>query len=320
MSALNKKIRKKLNSLITPSVEQIYIIPTRMGGYFITVTLIILLIGSGYSNNLVNILAFFMFSLVFVGMVLTHLQLKDVKVAELEVNPSFAGEEVWSQAVLNNPNATERFGLRAHLPELETVKGASFTERFVHQLAARQNTRVSWVQRSGVRGLHTIQKIEVSSVFPLGLFYSWKLIPIQKNYWVYPELKGDLQLPEALQAGESDALSRASQNSGDDFRGHRQFIQGDSSRHIDWKAHARGRPLLIKEINEGDPPDWLFDFHVLEDSGLDLEAKLSQLAMWVQEAYHRDLNFALRLPKREEISGRGDAHARKCFEWLAGYS
>ena len=309
----------RIGRWITPNRDKTYIIPTRMGGYFIGVTLIILLVGSGYSNNLVNMLAFFMLALVFVGMVMTHLQLKDITVEEVELNPAFADGEIWSQALVKNPNAIERYGMRLYLPELSFQKGISFSERFAHLLHARQNSRVSWVQRAGKRGRHSVSKIEVSSVFPLGFFYAWKVNPIQSYYWVYPELRGEIPMPDALKAGEADVASRSSQESGDDFRGHRKYASGDSSRHIDWKAHARGRPLMVKEINEGDPPDWLFDFRALDDTTLDLEGKLSQLAVWVNVAYQRDLNFALKLPGQDEIAGRGDAHARKCFEALAAF-
>jgi uncharacterized protein (DUF58 family) len=317
MSASTRIGPRKFGQWITPNRDKIYIIPTRMGGYFITVTLIILLVGSGYSNNLVNMLAFFMLALVFVGMVMTNLQLKDVTVVELEMSPAFADGEVWSQALVHNANAIERYGLRVYLPELLYQGGVSFSERFAHQVRARQNARVSWVQRAATRGLHSVRKIELSSVFPLGFFYSWKVIPIQASYWVYPALVGEIPLPEALKAGDADAASRSSLGAGDDFRGHRKYATGDSSRHIDWKAHARGRPLMVKEINEGDPPDWLFDFRMLDETNLDLEAKLSQLAVWVNVAFQHDLNFALQLPGTELISGRGDVHARKCFEALA---
>ncbi|MES2965054.1 MAG: hypothetical protein V4760_14305, partial [Bdellovibrionota bacterium] len=62
-----------------PRKNRVYILPTGFGLVFIAGALVMILVGATYQNNLVNLLAFFMLSLVFIGMIQTHNNLKDVK-------------------------------------------------------------------------------------------------------------------------------------------------------------------------------------------------------------------------------------------------
>lgn len=311
---------RSIKKRIKPNREKIYIVPTRVGAFFIFSTLVMLLVGSGYSNNLVNVLAFFMFALVFVAMVLTNLQLKDVDLEDFEIYPAFAGTSGEVAAALRNSSSTERWGIEAALPQ---ASGREYRPKPAH-IPARQSARLRWSKPPESRGRYRLQRLELYSIYPLGLFHAWKVVPVNASYFVYPKRAGTLPLPFQLEGGEAEALQQATVTLGDDFRGHRKYLAGDSPRQIDWKAFARGRPLLIKEINEGEPPDQVLDWHSLDGMivggvEIDDEARLSQLASWVQECYARGGNFRLRLPGQAELSGRGLEHVNRCFEQLALY-
>jgi uncharacterized protein (DUF58 family) len=292
------------------NTDRIYIIPTRVGALFIGATLIILLIGSAYSNNLINLLAFFMLSLVFVSMVLTNVQLKGIELDSLEIERSFADGEMRARAMLQNQNSDARYGIDLQISTLDSSRSELIGVKPLAKTALR------FFHHAPARGRHEIAKVVMSSIYPLGFFYAWKLISTPQSFVIYPAPFGTPVFPpleNALpDARKEEVQTHALEKTlGDDFRGHRLYGLGDSARHIDWRAQARGRPLLVKELNEGGSPDLIFNWDSLTE--LSSEARLSQLTLWIEEAQRQQLSFRLRLPDFESTD------AEKCLTALAVY-
>lgn len=290
---------------------RIYIIPTRFGLAFILGACVMLLVGATYQNNLVNLLAFFMLSLIFVAMVQTHNNLKDITVEALDADSSFSGSEFVITAVLHNNSKTPRFNLgtdlRKRVPEVVYEN--------VLPLLPHGSIKLRSAYKAKKRGHYRIDEIKVSTVYPLGLFYAWIWLNSKGDYFVYPEPKGHRSFPLIGVGQEATHAQRSLE--GEDFHGHRKFDSGDSPRHIDWKAHARGRPLMIKQFTEGTASAVWFEWNALE--GLETEEKLSQLAAWIEEARKRRLPFGLKTPAGLFEPGHGLQHATRCLEHLAVY-
>lgn len=103
----------------------------------------------------------------------------------------------------------------------------------------------------------------------------------------------------------------------DDFVGHRGYHPGDQPRHIDWKAYAKDKGLLIKQFG-GDRVDLLWlDFSQLEQQ--DTEMRLSILCGTILSLSEQALQYGLRLPTREIAPGSGPTHAAECLGALALY-
>jgi len=102
---------------------------------------------------------------------------------------------------------------------------------------------------------------------------------------------------------------------GDDFIGVREYQAGDSPRHVDWKAAARGQGMQTKRFG-GDARSiiWL-DWDALE--GIDTEMRLSQLCRWVIDAEDDGMIYGLRLPGQEIKPASGEIHRHLCLEALA---
>src|SRR5207247_8792 len=131
------------------------------------------------------------------------------------------------------------------------------------------------------------------SVYPFGFLKSDKQIRGSQTYIVYPKPAGDPVLPRDPSSSAKSA-NRAEFGEGDDFAGVRAYVPGESQRHIDWKAVARGQALMTKQFTiEADTPFYL-DFAAVRFSNL--EDRLSQLALWVIEAERTRRPYGLRLP------------------------
>jgi uncharacterized protein (DUF58 family) len=312
-------VKRQFWDRIPIHAKRIYIVPTSVGIYFGVVTFSMLLIGAGYNNNLVNMLAFFMFALIFVSMVVTQAQLQGLELIEAESIDAFEGQPLEVSIRVSNSTVTDKFGMewkwstsRAEVQDrgsgLQTVR-------------ARPGGRVSWTLQTRRRGCYTLKQVVMSSVFPLGLFYAWKKLELPLTIWVYPRPEGPLPLEGEL-LGESEGQNKETENlsktGGDDFRGHRKYQPGDSSRRVDWKAYARSSDLLVKEMSEPDHPELDLAWARLPEQW-EVEAKLSQLAKWIQLAIAQDRHFVLTLPHGLRVRSSSTDGVRRCLRALAEF-
>jgi uncharacterized protein (DUF58 family) len=102
---------------------------------------------------------------------------------------------------------------------------------------------------------------------------------------------------------------------GDDFAGVRAYVRGESQRHIDWKAVARGQPLMTKQFAAETKGAVYLDFFELHFANL--EEKLSQLTLWVIEAERARQPYGLRLPSIEISPAVGQMHFHYCLRALS---
>ena len=291
--------------------NRIYILPTGFGAVFVSGALIMILVGASYQNNLVNMLAFFMMSLIFIGMVQTHNNLKDVSLEQTVADGGFANQEFLVTTVLTNNSNETRFNLETKLNK----KKPKVAYENVQPLLSKSFIKLRTSYLAPKRGRYEYADVEVSTVFPLGLFRAWIRLEAKTTVWIYPEPKGHAHLPAGQAAEEAQGVNVV--KGGEDFHGHRRYQDGDAFTHIDWKARAKGRPLLVKEFNDGAPTPTLLDWYALDS--LTPEDRLSQLCKWVNEALLKRDPFALRLPGLTIPPGLGPAHGQRCLEALAEF-
>src|SRR5438094_10407071 len=154
-------------------------------------------------------------------------------------------------------------------------------QKRINEIPVDNDTRTILRFHAVTRGEHEIGREQLTSVYPLGFLRVLKQLPNAQRYVVYPKPAGDQRLPaETARSGQSS--SRRELGEGDDFAGVRAYVRGESQRHIDWKAVARGQALMTKQFTaEADGLLYLDLAAVRLD---DLEARLSQLALWAIEA------------------------------------
>ena len=290
--------------------NRIYILPTGFGLTFISGALVMILVGASYQNNLVNMLAFFMMSLIFIAMVQTHNNLKDIGLEQLITEGGFAEGEFLVTCVLRNSSDQPRYNLET---KIRRTKPKAQYEN-VHPLLPKSFLKLRTTYPAFKRGRYDLKDVHVSAVFPLGLFRAWIILDGAAPVYVYPKPEGTHLASRSLMNEDESSGSHVVKG-GDDFYGHRRYELGDSAGHIDWRARAKGRPLLVKEFNQGVPAPRLLDWFQLGNLGT--EERLSQLALWVNEATTGRQVYALRLPGQTLGPSQGPAHAQRCLEALA---
>jgi uncharacterized protein (DUF58 family) len=267
-----------------------------------------MLFGSmNYNNSSGLALTFLLIGLGLVAMHHCHRNLTGLAIAGVRTGEAFAGEMLPVQIGLENPDAVRRFELSI---ECQGQKGTA------QRIDPSARTLVGIELPAARRGILAVERLAVSTRFPFGLFHAWCWLHLPLEAVVYPRPVGTQTPPATVSAAHAEYRGREYLRSGsEDFRGFRDYAQGDSPRHIYWKALARGAPLLVKEYATAGQVPAMFDF----DSVLarETEARLSQLCRWVVDAERGSAVYGLKLPNRQIPLGSGAAHRRRCLTALA---
>lgn len=277
-------------------------LPTASGWVLMAILFAMLLASMNYSNNMGYTLCFLLTSLMLVSFLYTRYNLKKVNIANVQTQPVFAGEALKFIFDMQNNSSVRRTAIYA----------GDLAGPF--SVAPNSCTTAEISISPSKRGRFILSNITLWTVYPMGLFRARCHIRVNKVYIVYPKPIGTLQWPP-LENHEEVANEGFYARGGDDFIGVRPWRPGESMHHIDWKAVARGRPLCIKEFTGGGTEQLWFDWYQL--GGMEMEARLSQLARWVLEAAQEGREFGLRMPNRTISVDSSPGHMIKCLETLA---
>ncbi len=154
----------------------------------------------------------------------------------------------------------------------------------------------------------------LTSIYPLGFIRFLKRFASSQSYIVYPKPAGAVKLPSSF-VRRADSRPLTDFGEGDDFAGVRDYVPGESQRHIDWKAVARGQPLVTKQFTAEAEGVVYLDFSALHFAGV--EERLSQLALWVIEAERAGRPYGLRIPGIEISPAVGQLHFHQCLRALS---
>jgi uncharacterized protein (DUF58 family) len=289
-----------------------------------------------YANNLVYAILYLIASLSFISLFHTWRNLAAMRVENIRIQPAFAGEDVRVEVCLRNTSRHTIYGL-TFARYGEDVAGPIRPLTWTHplgilellrsrriaplRLADMRGVRIEAEDTTAVeasfiserRGLFRFDSLLVRSCYPLGLFWASVRLPVGAEYYVYPRPEGSVAWPALMPGGEAGAPS--SQRPGDDFAGVRAYLPGESLRHVDWKAYARGRPLSVKQFTGGSGQELWLD--AAEMGRLSQEARLSQLALWIVNAEKAEIPYALRLGRTTLPLGIGPGQERRALEALA---
>lgn len=235
-----------------------------------------------------------MITLFLIGMFWTHSNLAHFTISNVEIDSDFVG----TKAALRISFRTERaqgplFSLQLFNRLVDIPQDAIKTEFLKLPLTTR--------------GLHSLREFKISTTYPFGLFYAWRYWEGNAPHYAYPSRRPleDPFLPEAASApaaGETQKnYPRAQASSGlaEDSLMHKEFLDGDPARRIDWKLYARSGLLRRKEFGEADSQPVILS---LESApGSSLEERLSYLSTALYWLHQHDCPFQLEL-KPGEVS------------------
>ena len=283
---------------------RIYILPNAQGMAYGMLLVAMLVGGLNYNNSLGLAMTFLLAGLALVTMHHCHRNLSGLRLRFGGDRPAFAGRPAVFKVTLINDSAAPRFGLTLRIGDNDTQS--------VH-LEPGEHRTLELTVPTAERGWLRLERFSLFTTFPLGLFHCWA--------WVHPDWR-TLVYPRPAPPGlnppptHTDTGGAHDAEHGDaDFAGLRNFRDGDSPRHVAWKAYARDEELLVKQYAGTDVTTHVFDFDALDQ--MDTEARLSQLTRWVLDAHAQGNAWGLRLPALKLPADVGPAHRDRCLRELA---
>jgi len=283
-----------------------YIFPTGLGFGFGLVLLAMLMASMNYNSSMGFGLTFLLVGIGLVAMHWCHQNLVGLRLRGYSVRPSFAGQPLVLELIVENPSRGPRYEL-SFACEDQVAQPVD--------LGAGDSALIRIELATSRRGRQPVNGIRLSTRFPFSLFTCWTWLHPDLSGIVYPKpaQPGDPPPPDSTDVGGAQDDSRGE----DDFAGLRVFRPGDSPRHVAWKAAAREGELLVKQFAGTDVTTHWLDWDALE--GMDREARLSQLCRWIIDAHSQGHAYGLRLPTDEFPPAIGRRHRHYCLTALADF-
>lgn len=296
--------------------NRIYILPTRTGGLFALVLLLMYVGAVNYNLGLGHALVFLLIGLSLTGMLHTFRNLVGLRLRPGRVAPVFTGETATFEVLVENLGDGPRSGIVAQIfgPNATSTGGIPLRT----DLMSNEVVSLSFTTVATQRGILNFERLKVSSQYPLGLFCAWSYPWLEMHCLVFP---APIFLPLPAPRGSDHASGGQSSpaDGQEDFAGFRRHQPGDSLRHVAWKVHARDAtesPLLVKEFTGAGVFHYRFDWELTPSSNAP-ETRLSTLCGWVLQAQQQGFVFGMRIPGAELPPGQGELHVAKALEALA---
>ncbi|MBC7757136.1 MAG: DUF58 domain-containing protein [Bdellovibrio sp.] len=298
------RVAKSDGNMATLQPRQIYILPT-VWGVLYAVMLILLLVGSiNYSLSLGYFVTFLLASLGHTAMLHTWRNVVHLHISVLHAKPVFAGDCAQVTIHMLDTKNRARYAIAAKIEQNAEVS---------EPIAANQSGLFLLPFTTTKRGFCALPRITVYSEFPLSLLHAWAYAELSLPILVYPKPSGHQPLPALLIDARNSGNSRASRGD-DDFDGHKNYQLGDAASRVDWKASSRGSGLYTKLYSGEGASDLWLDFALVNG---ELEARISQLALWVVDAHASQQRYGLKLPNLTLAPSDSQAHYHACMQALA---
>jgi len=286
--------------------KRIYILPTAVGLVFGLMAFTMLLGSMNYNNNLSFVLTFMLVGIGFVSMHQCQRNLVGLEIAFAGVDPVFAGQAAEFKVAITNHSKNRR-------PHLQLYIDGNLSR--IDDLEAGES-RVFYLELpTEHRGRVRLQRFGVRTLFPFELFRAWAWLHMDLSGLVYPKPAESAPEPPPTQTAHGHRQHDA--RGEEDFAGLRRYHEGDSPRHVAWKAYARSGDLLSKQFSGADTSSQWFDFDHVDAASL--EQRLSVLTRWIVDADRTQRDYGLRIPGHEFSPAHGQAHRHRCLETLAFY-
>jgi len=285
--------------------RRVFILPTIRGLGFVCLIVLLLLIAFVYNNNLAYLLAFLLASIFFITILHSFKTLAGLVIKQSHSPSVFAGEAVGFEIVVDNPSHIERFNLKARLD-----LAVDF------YLKPQEKKCIVLYSTTHKRGWHNMKTVTLSSTHPFGLFRAWSPVKFATKALIYPKPNTlEVPFPDNDEFQVKGFQNQQNKKGNEDYYGIKEYQQGDSIRHIHWKAFAKGIGLFSKEYSNDKSSELWLNYD--QTPGYNKEEKLSQISRWIIDAEKAGLKYGVSLVGIKIQPNQGLRHYKKCMEVLA---
>jgi len=339
MTALQSYWNKWLNKRI-PAASQhqlnhnnIFIFPAKFGLLFLSLCVLLFLLGTNYQNNLMLLLCYFLVAIFLVNLLASYINFARIELQIGRCPEVFVDDNLhiplWLNA--NNDGTPPAQGL-LHF-KFQTIKQKSNIKTKNHPLppitlvdSDAFSNPINLSQKCRQRGKLTLSRVTVESFYPLGLYRCWTHLAFTHQITVFPKpLPCEIQLHVSEHHSNKKSGEVANEQSGhDDFSHLKAYQIGEPLSHVAWKQLAKGRGMVSKQFSSiGNHIGWLklsdSYSHLNSESATALEKELSELCYQVIELSRTQQTYGLDLGALCISPNSGAGHRLACLDALANF-
>lgn len=290
----------------TLAQRHIYIMPSRLGGYFLALLLLLLLVAINYQNNMIFLMVFLLASMFVVCVLHSYTNLSGLVIKQLYSRDTFVKD--WALLALQlKSNNTPHQSLRL-------CWGEPYEEGVFLQAGELKTLTLQCLAVE--RGYLKAPRLLIESFYPLGLLRTWTWLKVDSEALVYPEPIYQRFNPNYSAGSDSDAGEQLKYD-GEDFYGFSSYQQGDSLRRVNWSSYAKGGSLMTKQFSQS--PSTIMQLDYNDFSG-GVEQRLSALCYWIVRFTEREQSFSVCLAGKLYGPDQGQAYQAQLLKALAVFS
>jgi uncharacterized protein (DUF58 family) len=284
--------------------DRVYIIPSRIGIWFVFLTQVTLAGCINYQLTLGYGLAFLLLAIWVMCAISASLSLKHVTVSLRPAGRSFCGEALALQVAFRTPGRSAPPSVSLGRLQLWLTEEDEGTWRGAFHLLG--------LPRGPVR----LPRLWTECQDPVGLWQARRHPDLDSpttELLIYPASEQNGPPLPLTRPGSAQSGRTAGQ---EETAGLRPYRPGDALKTIAWKQSARQDTLLSREYDAPGASSANLDW--AETSG-DTEARLSRLTAWVLTAERQGLTFSLSIPGTHLPPASGEAQVQRALDALARY-
>ena len=286
---------------------------TRIGVSFVIFTIFIGFAAINTGNNSLYIGLSFMLGALILSGVASKGGLKHLRIEFASIDEAWAGRDAHGR--LRIANRSRIWNVR----DLVVTSPELARPVFVPLIERRATITVDATFLFHHRGLVALKTIDLYTRYPFGFFLKKRRMKMDGEVIVFPRLLPDDFARERFRSAEGEEHASNRVGAGTEIHSFREYVRGDSLRHVYWKKSAAlGRWIMKQTETEAGRI-----VHVAIDpykpraaSDDDFERMVSEAATFIDAVLRRDVEVLVTLP-RIELRARSGEPAAAIFRALA---
>lgn len=287
--------------------KQLYILPTRIGWYYVLILCALFGIAVKFDNQSAFMMLFILVSVGLIAMVYTHNNVVNLQLASHPSKSVFLGQSALFPITLSNQSSKPRHAV--------WLIAGGFHQ--LTQLDPDQNQTIELKLPTVQRGYLSCEPVSLSSLYPIGVFFCWtkRFLPNERCL-VYPQPLDLVAFPDDGAHHGKELKSANVLQGAEDYAGMKAYQDGDRMRDIHWPSLAKTNKLVSIQYENNSNASVNLSWFTLPSS-LGVEDRLSQLCFWVIEAEQNGQSYQLEMPNQTIEFDKGLIHYHECLRALA---
>lgn len=286
---------------------------TKIGAGYLLFTFLIGFAALNTGNNSLYIALSAMLGLLIVSGMASKDGLKSIEVEVSYLGEAWAGKP--AGGTLRIRNRSRLWTVRDLI-----VTGPHFDDPILVPIVARKSdVELPATFRFDRRGRVSFARVDLYTRFPFALFTKKRRAALAGSAIVYPKLLDDHSLRDDFAPTLGERTQRNAAGAGSEIFAFREYVRGDSLRHVHWKKSASVGRWVMKQSQQDSNPIVAISFDSFLPLGADreqFEQLVSEASTAVRNAIEEGYDVHFHLGRQASLVGRED-RGIAAFESLA---